>query len=148
MGAAVKTFVTFNVNDYLRKDEETQRRYIEHDIVAKRENTANSLLGLQLLEGCGFHTGVPSNYALNYPSFQINDMKDFCKVHEALGGLREWNKNPVGDGRKREVEVTLCPKDKQFSHFRFTYTKVLPKGKKSKCRIKTIVEKRHVLVCE
>ena len=82
-----------------------------------------------------------------YPRFRVTDMKDFVKVHKALGKLQQAGIEPITDGRSNVVDVVLRPVDQQFHHLRFTYQKKLGKFSK-KCKIVTRTTKERVMVCE
>lgn len=121
-----------------QRNEEKAKRDVE-----KAENT---FLGLQLLEGEGLRLGNVNEYNFSYPTFHIEDLKDFQKIHRALGDLKSLKIEPLGDGRSRKIKKILNPKDEKFAHFSFSLNTVLPKG--AKCKLKKSTYKYNTLVCE
>jgi hypothetical protein len=148
--------VAININDYLTNYETHRRKETEIAIARHKEMIANTFLAYALLNGEGFKTGPLERWRLDWSEpFKVEDVKEFTKVHQALGGLENYTLEPHGDGRTREVKVVLKPKDRQFSHLRFWYIKKLPKPDKRKgkagnpkCRLVTRVRKETVLVCD
>lgn len=139
----------FNINDYLQSREDIIRKSMEANIRQERKRIEDNLLGYQLLASEGFDHGDIRGWNLQYAdTYNITNPEDWSKIHRALGKLEQYAKEPVGDGRSRTVRVTLHPKDEKFYHFKFSFLKKLPKGQQSKCRIKTVVEKRQVIVCD
>lgn len=147
-----------NINDYLVNYEKTARENLEIRIAKHKEQTASYYLAYVLLNGAGFPTGPIEAWRLSYGSvFHVEDLKDFQKIHKALGNLKEYTREaaPGEDGRTRKVVVTMQPKDEQFAFLRFTFIKQLPKPDKRKgvagqpkCRLVTRTRKETVLVCE
>lgn len=73
---------------------------------------------------------------------------DLAVVARVVGKLEVYSKN-VKDAKKKLLAIQLRGKENTFVYV--TYERKLPKLKKGqapKCQIKTVVEKRKVLVCE
>jgi hypothetical protein len=125
--------------------------------VQLKEKADNVFLAIQLLSGEGFDFGdmkFRHSGDFNHVSIEVKDMKEFVKVHRALGHLQnDGNEAATEDIRKPRMKIWLRPKDEKFSNIRFYYYKNLPgpnskeKGK-FKCRLKRVKETRVVLVCE
>jgi len=147
-----------NVNDYLRQYAIDKRTDCEQSILRNKEKTDNTFLAYALLNMEGFHTGPIQKYQLDWgEDIHVKDVRDFSKIHRAVGNLDKFTEgpNPGADGRTREVLVVLRPKDKQFRHIHFSFVKVLPKPDKRKgkaqqpkCRLVTRVRKETILVCD
>ncbi len=145
-----------NVNEYLVNYEKEQRESLEERIIRHKERASNTFLGFALLNGEGFVTGPIEKWKIVWDAdFHITNLLEFAKIHRALGALKNYTTEPCGDGRTREVKVTLVPKDKAFAHFRFIFVKKLPKPDKRKgaanqpkCRLVTRVRKETILVCD
>lgn len=145
----VINIANFNINTYLQNREEETRKSFERTIVNERKRVDNNLLGYQLLDGEGFIYGEINNWNLQYgDTYEIANPMDWTRIHRALGKLEPYAKEPAGDGRSRMLRITLKPADERFNNFKFTYLKKLAKGERSKCRIKTVVRKEQIIVCE
>lgn len=79
----------------------------------------------------------------------IKNLKDFSKVHALVGTLEQQNIQPLkDDGRCRDVEVTLKPKNEEhpYGFLRFKFRKKLPR--QSKCKVKKVTRTYYNVVCE
>jgi hypothetical protein len=141
----------------LTKFAEYAKNMAEKAMESKLKSVDNDLLGRLLLAGEGFKVDRPTVHNVGWGNiYHVTETGDWSKIHEALGKLTLYSKQPEPntDARSRLARFYLRPVDEQFHNlFCFSYTKRLPKpdkrkGKQPKCRLKTVVEKRTVMVCD
>lgn len=92
----------------------------------------NTILAYLLLNGANYNV-KPDKYGNLTTSFNVEDMKEFHNIHEALGKTAEDYVEPASDdARTRMVRVHVRPVDPQFRHLSFSYEKRLPRSAKCK----------------
>ena len=77
---------------------------------------------------------------------KVTDPKMWGAIHKVVGKLICSDKNPIGDGRKKMVQVTMTPERTYLCYsVRFQFEKKLDKN--DKCKVVTTREKVTRVVC-
>ena len=96
--------------------------------------------------------GLPeklTKYYINWGfDVEVKDITDFALIKRLVGSLEHGGKEPVGDGRKKTIRVSLYPKaypHLQYNGVKFHYLRKLTD--KDKCKVVTTTCKRTEVIC-
>lgn len=112
-------------------------KYVEDSYEEDIKRIENTFLFLQEAAATGLVLPIPtSHYGATDPKFDVDMMgPDGRNVRLVCGELENAGIEPAcNDLRKRQVIVSLQPKNKNFAHITFRYKRQLDKN--DKCKLK------------
>jgi hypothetical protein len=123
---------------------------LQESIPQRVNNLYNNFHTMKLLADNGFPYRTDCVYSAEYDKTYHVEQKDLTRLYKVIGKLKLQYNQPVEGTRENLIWVYLT--SEKYPAFTFKYQRKLPrkyKGKGgAKCKLKTVIRKERVLVCE
>lgn len=91
----------------------------------------------QLCEALGQDINRQSNYWFEWPTFHIEDLKQFVTIKKIVGRLEKGGVEAIHqDARRKDILVSMRPANEKYHCISFKYQTKLPTG--AKCKLKRV----------